>query len=103
MRLTLGGREYPHVKLCQGTYGDGSLALIFKDENLERLATATVYLDVSPSAGCVWIKDWSENEGMLDSLVKARIIEPTGRTQPTGWVKAIEARLLVDLAQVDRL
>jgi hypothetical protein len=41
----------------------------------------------------VWIKDWSENEGVYDALVSSGVIEPTEVTMPTGFVEARLGRL----------
>lgn len=32
------------------------------------------------------VKDYSENEGMLEALVEARIVRDTGRVVPSGYV-----------------
>jgi hypothetical protein len=93
MKVTLVGIEYPDAKIERGQYGDGSIALrLFDAEG--PIATATVWLPTPPQEGCVWIKDWSENEGMLASLVAAGVVEATGQVEQTGFVVAHEARLL---------
>ena len=93
MKVTLMGTEYDDVTLRRETYRQGGDALqLWKDGEL--LATATVWLPTPPAEGCVWIKDWSENSGMLDSLVAAGVIEKTGRLKQTGFVVAREGRLL---------
>lgn len=59
------------------------------------IAVATVNLDVVPEKDHVFIKDWSENEGMVESLVKAGVIsEPIGEI-PTGFVTAKICKLLI--------
>lgn len=94
MKITLMGTEYGPVRIERHAYKDGSPALQVWDED-GPLATATVYLLGQPASdGCVWIKDWSENEGMLDSLTALGVIEPTGRTTQAGFATAHEARLL---------
>lgn len=94
MNVTLGGTEYRDVEVRRnGRYADGSPAIQLWDAQ-GPLATATVWLPEPPAEGCVWIKDWSENEGMLDSLALAGVIEVTGRVAPTGYVVAHEGRLL---------
>ncbi|MHB8406219.1 MAG: hypothetical protein ACYDCJ_12430 [Gammaproteobacteria bacterium] len=42
----------------------------------------------------VLIKDWSQNEGTLRSLVDAKIVEDTGETFPAGQVEAHLCRVL---------
>lgn len=92
--VNLCGIEYGPATLERAAYADGSPALrLWGDEGL--IATATVFLAGQPAAeGCVWIKDWSENSGMLATLIAAGVIEPTGRTAASGFVVAHEGRLL---------
>ena len=42
----------------------------------------------------VWLKNWSENIGVPEALVKAGLVELTGETWQTGFVNAVEAKLL---------
>lgn len=58
--------------------------------------TATSVLEHAgpPDEGCVWVKDYSENEGMWDALIKAGVIESTYRTARQGFVVFKEGRLL---------
>lgn len=64
----------------------------------ERLTVATVSLipcgNPKPAFGCVWLKGWSENEGIPEALVAGGVIELTGRSTSTGcFVVAVEGRL----------
>ncbi len=36
----------------------------------------------------VVIKDWSENAGIIEALAPLALLHPTGRTLPTGFVRA---------------
>jgi len=94
MDVTLMGSVVKNVTVERAKYRDGSLALVlWEPEGL--LATATVYLKhEKPDEGCVWIKDWSENDGMLLSLTQAGVIQPTGRVVQAGFTHAHEARVL---------
>ena len=76
-------------------YGNGSQAITATTLQGEPQFTATVALDELPADGCVFLKGWSENEGIPEALVKAGIVELTGRTVPTGYCEAVEAKLLV--------
>ncbi len=78
-------------------YGDHSTAIRLVSLDYEPIAVATVALDEKPPAGHVFLKGWSENEGIPDALVKAGIVELTGRTIPTGYCEAQEAKLLIEL------
>lgn len=63
----------------------------------ELLATATVNLPGQrPAEGNVFIKDWSENEGLRQSLEDNGIIGPVIRTLPTEFAEATEHALLID-------
>jgi hypothetical protein len=81
--------------LLIGEYRDGTPAIQGVDpETEEPLFTASVRLGEPPSDGCLWLKGWSENEGIPESLVAAGVVKLTGRTGPTGFCEAVEARLL---------
>ena len=45
--------------------------------------------------GHVFLKGWSENEGVPEELDRLGIVELTGRKVRTGFVKAQEAKLLI--------
>lgn len=75
-----------------GKYVDGSPALgVWTD--MKPMFRATVCLNEKPAPGHVFIKDWSENEGVLQALVGAGVIEPPIRSIPTGYVEAFECKL----------
>ena len=82
------------VDLVFGHYQDGSTAIRAFSLDGEPMFTATVALDEVPPAGHVFLKGWSENEGIPESLVSAGIVKLTGRTIPTGYCEAFEAELL---------
>lgn len=95
---TLAGHHYRGVKVRRdGVYSNGAPAIeltCVDDVYEEPLATATVNLpNDMPAAGCVWIRNSEENEGMLQLLVDAGVVEPTGRTTTSGWITVFEARL----------
>ena len=56
----------------------------------DQFATASVNLADEPKLDPneVFIKNWMENEGILEALVEAGIIKDTGHTIPTGHVFA---------------
>lgn len=63
----------------------------------ERIAVASVNLSGNATKlapGEVAIKGWSENEGMADALIKAGIIGPELRKEPTGFVLATIHQLI---------
>ena len=73
-------------------------ALFFTDSYREQLAIATVNLGGSgryPAEGNVFIKTWSENEGILEALIERGIISEPVRKLETGQTEAVECKLLV--------
>lgn len=84
------------VVLEFGKYGNGSIAIRATTLNGEPQFCATVAVEPLPAAGCVFLKGWSENEGIPEALVKAGIVELTGRKVTNGFCEAVEAKLLID-------
>ena len=96
MRITVNTKYIKgEVELQFSKYQNGSPAIQAFSLYGEPEFTATVALDELPSEGCVFLKGWSENEGIPAALVKAGIVELTGRKLPTGYCEAEEAKLLV--------
>jgi uncharacterized protein (DUF2147 family) len=78
-------------------YNDGSTALILKSAFGEQVAIATVSLAENgekPDEGNVFIKNWSENEGVFDALHKCGVIGKCVRRVPVANVDALECELL---------
>jgi len=71
-------------------YSNGRLALRLTDiEDGSPIATATINIPEYPlGEGFVIVKDYSENEGMLDALTKAGIVQHTGGTITSGYITA---------------
>ena len=82
------------VILRFGFYANGSSAIQAISLEGEPIFKATVTLDEKPTKGCVFLKGWSENEGVPEALVKAGIVKLTGRKVKVGYCEAIEAELL---------
>ena len=79
-----------------GRYGNGRIAVQLKCPDGEPLCTATVNLpDDSIKDGYVFLKGWSENEGLPEALEEAGMVKLTGRKVATGFVYAQEAELLI--------
>lgn len=90
-------REY---LLVLGNYANNVPAIqILKNGGLECVATVNLWDGVEPNPGCVFLKGWSENEGLPESMVAAGLVEPTGRVEPTGFVEAGEYRMIGELAK----
>lgn len=76
---------------CQlefGYYQNGRPAIELIDtEDGQPIATATVNIPDYPLLDNeMFIKDYSENEGMLEALVKAEIVVDTGKRITQGFV-----------------
>ncbi len=62
----------------------------------EPIATATVNIpSASLASDEVLIKNYSENEGLLEILTKANIVKPTGRFIDSGFVSIPVCQLLI--------
>lgn len=83
------------VWLEKHKYSNGRTALLLMDEE-GQVACATVNLpELNLHDGEVFIKTWSENEGMMEFLLDNNIIIDTGREVPTGFVVARVGKLLI--------
>lgn len=80
-----------------GAQPDERIAIVLMDDDGTPILTCTVNFDDLPQQGCVWIKDWSENVGILHALIKANVGTPTGRKHEAGYVHAHELRLSNDV------
>jgi len=81
-----------------GRYGSGELAIqIINELDGQPEAKATVslvgYGAPHPGEHGVWLKGWSENEGIPEALSKAGIVTLTGRTWETGYTEAQHGEL----------
>ena len=78
-------------------YADNDrIAILLRTPEGEPVATATVNQpDFNLEPDQVLIKDYAENQGVLDALVNAGIIEDTGMTAPVGYAAANICRLLI--------
>ena len=82
------------VELEFKLYANGSTAIVATSLEYEPMFTATVALEETPKPGYVFLKGWSENEGIPEALVSAGIVELTGKTVKAGFCEAQEAKLL---------
>jgi len=77
------------------TYYNGRTALVLNEKATgERIAVATINVQEEIYDNEVVIKDYSENEGMLDALISAGIVKDTGKRIKSGFVKAPVCELL---------
>lgn len=84
-------------------YFDGSIALELTHPEDGPIATASVYLENYPIVepyikDHCWIKTWSENEGILEALVEAGVVERVdcASVDINGWgSRAIMVKVLI--------
>lgn len=77
-------------------YNTGAIALTITDEQGFPYMTATVNLPNHPlDKNQTFIKNWSENEGILESLITHNIVKDTGKTVITGYVEANLVEVLI--------
>lgn len=108
--ITLSGKEYTELEVNFAPYAEreGGVAIQLWDLDgegwgPEPVATATVNLQAYneiPKPGCVFIKDYSENSGMLASLLATGKIRETGRFVQASWSMVPEVELLDDWAEL---
>jgi hypothetical protein len=100
------GKPIGHVKFSRYSCdifahryrGGGGVALELIEQGTgQPVAVATVNMPEAPREGCVWAKDWMENEGLMAEMTAAKIWAPTGRTAPSGHVLVYECRLLAEI------
>jgi len=76
----------------------GSTALYLVDSQTgEPVVMATVNMpEISLGENEVLIKDYSENKGILKTLIDARILEDTGKRVPAGYTEVAICKLKDD-------
>ena len=86
-----------NCRLVWHRYGNNRRALELVDVvDGSPVVMATVNLpDEKLDPDEVFIKDYSENDGLLDALMKAGIVEDTGRRVTSGYVTIPVCRLLI--------
>lgn len=84
------------VVLRKGRYSNGRVAIQAVCADGEPYCTVTVNLPDEPLADDeVFVKDYSENEGVLDAMEAAGVLRRTGRAVESGYAIIPVAKLLV--------
>jgi len=76
-----------------GQYANGQTSIQLNDNNGMAYVTASVAHDVNIDDDCVIIKNYSENEGILQALIEAGIIEKPFCEIPVNFVTLYVAKL----------
>lgn len=80
-----------------GRYRSGETAILIKNApnapELKATVSMVPYGAPNPGKHGVYIKNWSENEGVAEALVAAGVITLTGKTFPTGHTEALHGKL----------
>lgn len=86
----VGGDTKYDVTIKKGTYGNGRVALeLIGLQNGAPFAVITVNLpEYTVRDGLVLIKNWSENEGLMEQLQAYGVLGPSIAKVPTGYVYA---------------
>lgn len=71
-----------------GHYSDGSWCLRLYQNGLPALTVTVAVENSGITDGHILIKNWSENEGVREALLKAGVIENVAVLVPTGFVHA---------------
>ena len=79
-----------------GEYANGQTSIQLVDQDGMPFMTASVAHDVNIPDDCVIIKNYSENEGILQALIEAGIIEKPFCEIPTGFVTLYVAVMITD-------
>ena len=77
-------------------YSNGQKALLLFDaETKEQVCNASACVDVVLPKGQTAIKDYSENEGILKSLLDAGVVALTGKQVASGFVSMEIVEVLI--------
>ena len=83
------------IELDFAHYSNSRTAIQLNTMDGEPMAIATVNVAADvPAKNCVFVKDYSENEGMLQWLIENGIVRKTGKVVKCGFVMVPEAELL---------
>lgn len=98
MKISFNGNLY---SLSRGKYPNKRLAITLTDEEGYPCNRVTVNLpDVSLEDGEIIIKDYSENEGILDCFIENKIVSKPLRHVNSGFVRLPVVKLLIPISEI---
>lgn len=99
MKITTKYGSYENCSVSLLKYRNGHPAIKI-NQGFHPIMTASVCLIDTPlPEGHIFIKNWAENEGILEELIRLKIIKDTGKTSPCGFVEANLCKLLITQSQ----
>jgi hypothetical protein len=82
------------VQIVKRFYADGNVCLSAIDKDGSPFGILSVNIpETELDPEYVWIKDWSENEGVLNALVESNLVTKLNVTRPCGYAEAHLVRL----------
>ena len=84
------------IELTQYAHNGQKAMQLYDANDGEPIARATVCIDYDFQENQTAIKDWSENEGMLQALIDSHIVKDTGIRVPCGFTEAAIVEILND-------
>ena len=86
-----------HCNVVFGKYSNGRTAIELVEKNGEPMAVASVNLPSDHlESDEVAIKNYSENQGVLDALVDAQIVSQPVRFIASGFIQVPVCKLLIN-------
>lgn len=86
--------EQGTYQLMRGEYAYGGTAIMAMTEYGEPAFVLSVYLEGRRlGQGLFWAKTWSENDGILEELVRRGIVREVGTVSSTGFTEATMCEL----------
>ena len=82
-----------NVQVTRYVNGQAALVLIDREDG-ELIAKASTIVSIELKEDETAIKVWTENEGMLEALVSAGVVEDTGARVECGWSEAPIVKIL---------
>ena len=102
MQIKLTHGTYENCHLLFGKYHNKRTAIQIQ-HNERPLMKATVNItEAILKHDEILVKNYEENEGLLQSLIDAEVIEDTGQFVATGYVIANVCKLLIDPDTYDK-
>ena len=94
MVINLKHGNYTDCSIKLSVYHNGRTSLSVMTSGIPLLKASVNLPDHELPTGCIFIKNWSENEGILSELIRHNIIEDTDIFVSSGYVDVNVCKLL---------